>query len=144
MAEKYVINSDKSKAEFIQSMSDLYDENKYLTIEVKTGRPRTSPQRKGIEVYCNAMSELLNDAGYDYTGFIAHINDNGVVIPWDQEKVKDAWRLVQAAMYPETVIKGVAKTHKLKSDEVTKVYEVFNRKFGETWGVSMKFPERDK
>ncbi|MBL4800182.1 MAG: hypothetical protein JKY50_22530 [Oleispira sp.] len=144
MSEKFTVNSDKSKAEFMQAVSDLYDQKKYLTIEVKVGKPRTSPQRKGIEVYCNAMSELLNDAGYDYTGFIAHINDNGVVVPWDQEKFKDAWRLVQAAMYPETVIKGVAKTHKLKADEVTKVYEVVNKKFSEVWGVGMTFPERDK
>jgi TPR repeat protein len=142
MAESFTINSDRSRDEFLEAVAALYDKKKYLTIEVKLGKPRTSNQRKGIEVYCKAMSDGLNDAGYDYTGFLAYIERNGVAVPWSQERFKSAWRMVQAAMFPDTVIKGEAKTHKLNADEVTEVYEVVNRKFGEVWGVSMQFPER--
>ena len=65
MGNKFVINSDRSKFEFMQSMSDLYDKNKYLTIEVKVGKPRTNQQRKSIEVYCSEMAGFLNDSGID-------------------------------------------------------------------------------
>lgn len=147
MSEKFIINSDRSKFEFMQKMSDLYDQKKYLTIEVKTGKPRTNLQNASIRRYWDLMANAMNDAGFSYKQFIELVEANGVAVPWDGEKFGDeVWRRVQAAMYPETILKdGKPSTTKLKSDQVAKVYDVVNLKIIDmTNGLQVDFPERDK
>lgn len=147
MAEKFTVNSDRSKFEFMQSMSDLYDKNKYLTIEIKVGKPRTNLQNASIRLYWSLMADAMNDAGFSYKKFIELVEANGVAVPWDGEKFGDeVWRRVQAAMYPETILaNGKPSTTKLKSDQVAKVYDVVNLKIIEmTNGLHVDFPERDK
>lgn len=147
VSEKFTVNSDKSKDEFIQVMSALYDEKKYLTIEVKVGRPRTNQQNRSIRLYWSLMSDAMNNAGFSYKQFIEIVEANGVAVPWDGDKFGDeVWRRVQAAMYPETILKdGKPSTTKLKSDQVARVYDVVNLKIIEmTNGLHVDFPERDK
>lgn len=147
MSEKFTINSDRSKFEVIQAVCDLYDQNKYLTIEVKVGKPRTNLQNASIRLYWSLMADAMNDAGFSYKQFIEVVEANGVAVPWDGEKFGDeVWRRVQAAMYPETILKdGRPSTTKLKSDQVAKVYDVVNLKIIDmTNGLHIDFPERDK
>ena len=123
MSESFTINSDRSKFEFMQAVSDLYDKNKYLTVKVSTGKPRTNLQNASIRLYWSLMADAMNDAGFSYKQFIELVEDNGVAVPWDGEKFGDeVWRRVQAAMYPETILKdGRPSTTRLKSDQVAKV-----------------------
>ena len=147
MSEKFTVNSDRSKFEFMQAVSDLYDQKKYLTIEVKVGRPRTNQQNRSIRLYWSLMADAMNDAGFSYKQFIELVEANGVAVPWDGEKFGDeVWRRVQAAMYPETILKdGKPSTTKLKSDQVARVYDVVNLKIIEmTNGLHVPFPEKDK
>ena len=147
MSEQFTINSDRSKFEFMQAISDLYDQNKYLTVTVKTGKPRTNLQNASIRLYWDLMANAMNDAGFSYKQFIELVEANGVAVPWDGEKFGDeVWRRVQAAMYPETILKdGRPSTTKLKSDQVARVYDVVNLKIIEmTNGLHIPFPEKDK
>lgn len=147
MSSSYVINSEKTRYDFLKAMSDLYDEKKYLTIEIKTGKPRTNLQNASIHLYWSLMADAMNDAGFSYKQFIEVVEANGVAVPWDGEKFGDeVWRRVQAAMYPETILKdGKPSTTKLKSDQVAKVYDVVNLKIIDmTNGLHVDFPERDR
>lgn len=146
MSEKFTVNSDRSKFEFMATMSDLYDKEKYLTIEVKVGKPRTNLQNASIRLYWSLMADAMNDAGFSYKQFIEIVEANGVAVPWDGEKFGDeVWRRVQAAMYPETIMaNGKPSTTKLKSDQVAKVYDVVNLKIIDmTNGLHVGFPDKD-
>jgi hypothetical protein len=97
---------------------------------------RTQAQNRAIHLYCGMMSERLNDGGYTYFMFLEHLRRVGVGVPWDQEKVKHAWKIIQLAMI------GHDKTRNLKTEEVSKVYEVTNERFADLAGVSIPFPDR--
>jgi hypothetical protein len=97
---------------------------------------RTQAQNRAIHLYCGMMADRLNDGGFTYAMFIEHLIRHGVNVPWDMDKVKYAWQLIQLAMI------GHDKTRKLKTDEVSKVYEVTNERFADLAGVSIPFPDR--
>lgn len=146
MSDQWTINSDSTKEAFIKHMEALYDSKKYLTIEVKVGKPRTNLQNASIRLYWSLMADAMNDAGFSYKQFIEIVEANGVAVPWDGDKFGDeVWRRVQAAMYPETILKdGRPSTTKLKSDQVAKVYDVVNLKIIDmTNGLHVPFPEKD-
>lgn len=141
MSEKFTINSDKSKAEFIQAVSDLYDQKKYLTIEVKTRKPRTNQQRKSIEVYCSEMAGFLNDRGIDYVQWEEYKKAKGVETPWSQELFKGVFRDYAAALFPDIVNKkGVASTSRLSSKQVTEAYELVNMRISTIFGCGTLWP----
>lgn len=105
-------------------------------LEAKVPAERTLSQNAAMHRYCELMAKALNDAGYDY---VAHINkrvQRGVDVPWDMEKVKESWRMVQMAMF------GIESTAKLEPKQVSQVYEVVNRQYAECSGCSMPFPNR--
>ena len=144
MSEKFVINSDRSKFEFMKSMSDLYDQKKYLTIEVKVGKPRTNQQRKSIEVYCSEMAGFLNDRGIDYVQWEEYKKAKGVETPWSQELFKGVFRDYAAALFPDIVNKkGVASTSKLSSKQVTEAYELVNMRISTIFGCGTLWPSED-
>ncbi len=144
MSEKFVINSDRSKFEFMQTMSEMYDKNRYLTIEVKVGKPRTSQQRKSIEVYCAEMAGFLNDRGIDYVQWEDYKKSKGVETPWSQELFKGVFRDYAAALFPEIVNKkGVASTSKLSSKQVTEAYELVNMRMSTIFGCGTLWPSED-
>jgi len=123
---------------FAEYLGEKVDASKHYTIEVKKVRDnRTDQQRKAIELYCKLMSEALNDSGFTYTNFVEVVARRGVQVPFDQEKFKEAWRLVQLSMFKKK------STTELTSQEVTQVYDVINQKFIDmTNGVSIEFPNR--
>lgn len=135
---KFDLKCEKDWELFAEYLGEKVDESQHYTIEVKKVRDtRTSQQRKAIELYCKLMSESLNDAGFTYTNFVQVVARNGVQVPFDQEKFKEAWRLVQLSMFKKK------STTELTSQEVTQVYDVINQKFIEmTNGVSVEFPNR--
>ena len=123
---------------FAEYMGEKIDESQHYRIEiVKVRDTRTTQQRKSIELYCKLMSEALNDAGFSYTDFVKIVAENGVQVPFDQVKFKEAWRTVQKAMFNKE------STTELSTTEVSQVYDVLNQKFIDmTNGVSVPFPDR--
>ena len=135
---KFDLKCPKDWELFTMYLADKVDESKEYTVEVKQVRDnRTDQQRKAIELYCKLMSAALNDAGFSYTNFVEIVAKNGVQVPFDKDKFKESWRMVQIAMT------GKKSTADLNSDEVTKIYDVLNAKFIDmTNGVSVEFPNR--
>lgn len=105
-----------------------------LTIEKP--KKRTLSQNAAVHKYCTMMADELNNAGYEYHMFIERVKSRGVTVEWSMEKFKDAWKMVQFAMFQKE------STTELTTDEVSKVYEQVNAKFAEMAGVSMPFPDR--
>ena len=145
--DSWTVNSEQSKKAFLKHMEKLYDEKKYLTITVKTNKPRTNTQNASIRLYWSLLAEAMNDAGFSYWQFIELIERRGVEVPWDSEKIGDeVWRRVQGAMYPDTILaNGKPSTTQLKTDQVAKVYDVVNQKIIDlTNGLCVPFPNKDR
>jgi len=117
----------------VEQLQAAYIQGKQINLEV-VEKTRTSQQRKAIEVYCRILANGLNDAGKDMQTTLA----TAASIPWSQPRVKEnIWKPIQFAMFKTNT------TTKLKTGQVSEVYEVANRHMGENHGVSMPFPHYD-
>ena len=122
----------------------LANRHELSSIEIKLIKQRTLPQNNAIHLWCTQMAEALNDSGSDYRHFVEHVMKQGYQVPWSDNLYKrSVWHPIQSAMFPEAVnAKGEVSTAALKPDQVTKVYEVANRKTGDFAGVTIQFPDR--
>jgi hypothetical protein len=135
--EPLIINSLTSLAQAITAIDAEWRECHYIELVIKRkAKQRTDQQRKAIEVFCRELAKAFNDAGLDQRATLAAMRE-GVSIPWRQETVKDViWRGIQEA----TV--GKKSTTKLTTAEVSKIYDILNRWTSETFGLSVRFPEK--
>ena len=127
----FIVNSDQSKAEFDEIMSQLYDKHKFLRIQVKTGRQRTSAQNRALHKYFQMLADALNDAGYDMQQTLRHDAE----IPWSPEMVKELlWRPLQKAVLDK---ESTTEAHR---GEYSKVYDVLNRHLSSKLGIHVPWP----
>lgn len=122
----------------------LANEADISSIEIKLSVQRTPSQNNAIHLYSEWMSSGLNDAGYTFTEYTEHIMKRGYSVDWTPELFKkNVWHRIQRPLFPEAVnSKGEPSTAKLKTDQVTKVYEEANRFIGNISGVTRQFPDR--
>ncbi len=136
MSNKWVVNSEKSKADFMRHVSDMYDHHKYLTIEVKKGKPRTGSQNNALHLFLSRLSVAMNEAGLDMTTVLAHHAD----IPWDKEGVnakERLWKPIQESLT------GLSSTTKPKTSQYPEIYEVLNRYMASAHGISIQWPNKE-
>lgn len=135
MADQWTVNSSQTKEAFIKHIEALYDSKKYLTITVKSGKPRTNQQNNALHLYLSRLSTALNESGQDMRRTIKQEVD----IPWTADLCKEyMWRPIQKALY------GVDSTTQPKSDQYSKIYETLNRHTSVKLGVGIQWPVRDK
>ena len=136
--ETITINSLPALAKALTMLDEEWHKDHFLEIKiVRRAKQRTDQQRKAIEVYCRDLAYTLNRAGLDQRKVFAAMREDGIDIPWRQETAKDSlWRPIQVA------ILGKESTTKLSTDEVSRVYDVLNRWTGQTFGVSVPFPDK--
>ena len=146
--EQYCVNSESTKEFFHNFVNENWESNKYTTFYWKHGDLLSRKQQSAIEVYCRLVAEALNDCGmYQYVEceiFKKDKEDKSITheIEWTQESVKNLiWRPIQLALYPET-----PSTTKLKSNQVTKVYEMMHNSLAKRSKnhVYVPFPSKDK
>ena len=105
--------------------------NKDIYLEIKEVT-RTSHQNKAIHLYCGMVSRKLNLGGFDFVEVMKRME---VDIPATSTRVKeDIWRPIQTSMLE------IKSTTKLKTKQVSEVYEVMNRFTSERFGFGVAFP----
>jgi hypothetical protein len=110
-------------------MEELSSTNE-LTIELE--KKRTTKQNRAMWLYCEMLSEALNDAGYDMLTFPWK---EGLEIPFSkQECMERFWRPVMQAML------GVDSTTKQSMDNVFEVYKVVDKAISTKTGVTVDWP----
>ena len=109
-----------------------------ISIEIKEigeKAARTIPQNNSIRLYCSNLAKALNEGGCDMEMVF---RAKTVSVPWSRDKVLEAlWRDLQEALF------NTRSTTKLKTDEVSRVYDVLNRHISTEFGVSVEFPDRE-
>ena len=133
-SNKWVVCSESSKQVFMDHVSKMYDEHKYLTIDIKTGKQRTTQQNKALHVYVKQLADALNEGGFDMN----FVFDEGAEIPWNEHMTKEfLWKPVQKA------VTGKTSTTKPNREQYTEIYEIINRKIAEKCGFSIPWPCRE-
>lgn len=127
------INSKEALEMHIKELRYQFDTNKYLRVDVKTGKQRTNTQNAALHKYLSLVAEALNECGITFRDFFK----DGVEVPWTMEIVKDnVWRPVQEA------VTGKESTAKCLTGEYSKIYEYVNLKLSER-GVFVAWPSID-
>lgn len=117
-----IINSEQALESQIANMRAQYAKHKYLRVDVKTGKQRTSTQNRALHKWCAMVAVALNDAGYDFRTFIKE----GYPVPFNESLVKEhLWRPVQKVMT------GKDSTTKPETHEYAEIYDVLNAKLAE-------------
>lgn len=130
---KIIINSELSLKEAQMMLAKRWRKDKYLALTIEK-QQRTLSQGKAIHLYCDMLAWELSSKGLD----IRKTLKTDFEIPWDKDSVKQLmWHPVQKAMF------GTASTAKLTTDQVSKVYDVINRKMATEFGISLEFPSKE-
>jgi hypothetical protein len=133
MAEKILVNSDKSRDEFLAMAAKLYDEHKYVTFSYSLGKSRTLTQNRALHKFFDLLAVELNEAGLDQKKLLKPSID----IPWTQNAVKEMlWRPVQEA------VTGIKSTTKPETSQYSAIYEVLNRHLSMKHGISVPWPTK--
>ena len=132
MAEKFLVNSEVSRAEFLAMASKLYDDNKHVTFSYSLGKQRSLTQNAALHVYLDQVATALNDAGIEQQ----HFFDEGFTVSWNDKTIKnEIWRPVQRAVC------GEDSTTKPTRAQYTEIYEYINRKLS-GHGVHVPWPSK--
>ena len=127
-----IVNSDKALNQHIAELKEAFNKHKYLRIDVKTGKQRSSSQNAALHVYCKLVADALNDAGLDFEQVFKH----GYKVPWSDRIIKDhLWRPVQKAMFEHE------STTKPLTTQYPKIYEYINGRLAE-FGVHVPWPTK--
>ena len=139
--DKYTVNSDSKLGAFISFVTKLHQDSGWVTYKWVKGMPRTLTQNRAIHQYFHDAADALNN--HDIAAYIqSPLFENPIEVAWNEYMIKDLWRLVQKAKYPET---GGA-TRKCPVAGVEVVYDYVNKAIleGSDGAVYVPFPSRDE
>jgi len=123
------INSRMALEHAKQQLEDLWEEHRYLEVDVKRkAKQRSTQQNKALHLFCHMLAETLNDAGLH----MRRVMREDVEIPWTMTSVKDhLWRPIQRAVIEKD------STADADTNEYTEVYDVLARHMASRLGVQV-------
>lgn len=129
---KLKINSQTSLDDAHRFLDEYWSKHKHVTLTIEK-RQRTLTQNAAIHKYFSMLCEELNSEGLSVRATLIE----GFELPWTDELVKEMlWKPVQKAIF-KTI-----STTKLKTNEVSTVYDHINRKMIEM-DVFVPFPQKE-
>ena len=129
---KLKINSRASLQDAHKLLDDYWNKHKHITISIEK-RQRTLTQNAAIHKYFSMLADELNSEAKD----VRCILKEGFELPWTDVLVKEMiWKPVQKAVVSSE------STAKLKTNEVSGIFDVINRKMIEH-DVFVPFPHKE-
>jgi hypothetical protein len=98
----------------------------------KETKLRTNKQSRSIHKMFSELAREALERGIERKTVINSLE--GYSCPLDEAFIKEVWR---AIMFTQT---GKKSTTEITTSEIDKVYETFNRFWGENFGISCPFP----
>jgi len=102
------------------------------SMESKSFPQRTDRQNKSLHLYCEQLSQTLNDAGITQKMVLQAID-----IDWSADSIKSLFRSLGRAKY------GIKSTAELTTKQLTDIYDELNRIVSK-FGVHVPFPSVDE
>ena len=135
MKQMLIINSQQALDKHVNTICDLWHENKWLRLEVDTDKQRSGLQNSALHKYLTLLANALNESGQE---LIIIINGKQSEVPWTMETVKDLmWRPIQKA-----ITKQKSST-KCSTTDYLVIYETLNRHTAEKLGVFVPWPSKE-
>ena len=126
------LNKDNGVKKLVEFLLNAKDQSVDIKIYKET---RTSRQNRSVWLYCTLLAEELNNSG---TYMVLFFYKKGAQVSWTKESVMEAiWRPIQIAMFE------IKSTTKIKTHQVSEIYEEINRFIGEKFGLSVPFPDKN-
>jgi len=60
---KYIIDSEKSLYKHFEELKKMFDKDKYLRVDVKTGKQRTNLQNSSMHLWWQWVADTLQEKG---------------------------------------------------------------------------------
>ena len=131
--EFWVINSDHTLNMFIQHMTKLYREKKYITAKWKAGKTRTTAQNNALHVYCRQLAEKLNDSSLDMKKTLKHDAE----IPWTADLVKQyLCKPIQLA------VTGEKSSADVTAADYDEIHKHLSHLLSDKFNIYVPFPSR--
>ena len=119
--EFFICDSKDKLSNLITHIQKEWDIHHWLQVQIKNGKIRTTRQNAAIHAFFRDVATELNAKGIDYQHFFTRFD-----FEFTEHSVKDhIWKPVQKAVL------GFEETHKLERDQVSKIYDILNRKLSE-------------
>ena len=134
--QKFTINSEHTLKCYIEFITKLWHEKKWIEATYNTDKQRSGAQNNALHLYCSQLSIAFNDAGFDMVQVLKHHAE----LPWDTKgfNVKERiWREVQQGYCQKT------STAKVSTKDYPAIYEIVNRYTAEKMGISVDWPSKD-
>jgi hypothetical protein len=128
------INNEESLQIALQGIREYYEKNKFARITIEARKQRTLTQNAAMHLYCEHVSQALNEAGFDFRTFIKE----GVEVPFNKDLVKEhLWKPIQKA------VTGEESTKKPEKHQYSEIYDVLNRHLSNK-GIIVPFPSIER
>ena len=133
--QKFTINSEHTLKCYIEFITKLWHEKKWIEATYNTDKQRSTPQNSSLHVYCQLLADMLNDSGQ---WLVIEINQKRSQVPWSMQSVKDyMWRPIQKAVTQKD------SSARLSTKECMSVYETLNLHTAERLGISVDWPSKE-
>ena len=130
---KLNINSKTSLSDAHTLLDEIWSKHKHVTITIER-RQRTLTQNSALHKYFDMLAEALNEKSLDMRKVLKPEID----IVWTKDSVKTyIWAIIQNVMF------GTKSTTKLKTNEVSQIYDVIHRSMIEKHDIFVMFPSKD-
>lgn len=114
----FIVSTEMDFINSFNALSSLWRDKKWLKISVTTKRTRSHAQNNALHLYFRNLADDLNNAGYPcQIGFKGR--DKHIEVDWTEQSVKELWKVIQLAVFPETN----GKTSHLKRNQINEVYD---------------------
>lgn len=135
MSDEIIINSEHSKKLYLDYVSKMFDEHKYLRMPpIKTGKQRSNLQNAALHKYLGMLADELNDAGLDMKRTLKQDVD----IPWNTESAKEyLWRPIQKSLT------GKVSTTKPSTKDYPYIYDVLSRHLIDKFSIFVQWPSKE-
>jgi hypothetical protein len=127
-----ILKAEIKNGKLVEKLPYIFELEGLVEIEIRKPR-RTSKQNASLHKYFSLVAKALREEGIDFKALLSEEIDH----PVTEEAIKYLWKRLEYAMYNKE------KTSELKTDEVSKVYDVFNKIIGERGGVHVPFPSKE-
>lgn len=117
----WIIDSEPKLSNLITHIQKEWELHHWLSVKITNGKIRSTRQNAALHAWFRDVANELNAKGIDYKHFFTRFD-----FEFTEHSVKDhLWKPVQKAVL------GTDETHKLERDQVSKIYDVLNRKLSE-------------
>jgi hypothetical protein len=129
-----IANSKYSLETAHQMLDSMWEEHKYLRINIKTGKQRNPTMNRCLHLYLTQVAaEMVNNGIFMNSAF-----PEAAEIAPTMELLKEyGWKPIQ-----ETVTGFESTTQPSNADYKT-IFEIFSRYAAMNWGISLEWPNKE-